>query len=281
MKRRNIAKVIKDMSSFQTMVSMIVKVIIGFAIIVIFHFIASYAKTSIQQRSLSKSQLLKEEQHVKDSYIMIGMLIYFGIMAVGILVMMQLLGFQTTSIVAILGTVGLTIGISLQGILNDIASGIVLAFSQKYNVGDIIEVDGKPGKVIEFGMVNTVLSDIYTNNIFIIPNRTIQDSIVINYSKNPIVFVVTDITISNVEKYDYHEIIATIEEDLSSKEKYPDYNREYKAKIGVMNMADNGTTVRIRVPVNNTCMPDCASRIRTELRNLISNKDIKLVYTGD
>lgn len=278
--KRNIANVLKNMSSFHSMLSMVMKVIIGFVIVVIFHFIASYAKTNIQQRSLSKSTLVPDDQHVKDSYIMIGMLAYFGIMALGILVMMQLLGFQTTSIVAILGTVGLTIGISLQGILNDIASGIVLAFSQKYNVGDIIEVDGKPGKVIEFGMVNTVMSDIYTNNIYIIPNRTIQDSIVINYSKSPLVFVVTDITISNFEKYNYNEIIDTIHQDLKSTEKYPDYNREYKAKIGVMNMADNGTTLRIRVPVNNSCMPDCASRIRTSLRNLISDKDIKLVYSG-
>lgn len=59
------------------------------------------------------------------------------------------LGVETSSFVAILGAIGLAVGLSLQGSLSNFAGGILIILFKPFRVGDTIEVQGEQGKVAE------------------------------------------------------------------------------------------------------------------------------------
>ena len=65
----------------------------------------------------------------------------------GFIFILQRFGFETTSIVALLGAAGLAIGLALQGTLSNFAAGIMLIIRRPFKQGEFIEVAGKMGTV--------------------------------------------------------------------------------------------------------------------------------------
>ena len=72
----------------------------------------------------------------------------------GIIFILQRFGFETTSIVALLGAAGLAIGLALQGTLSNFAAGIMLIVRRPFKQGDFIEVAGTMGTVKEISKIN-------------------------------------------------------------------------------------------------------------------------------
>ena len=94
---------------------------------------------------------------------------------------LQIFGVQATSFVAILGAMTLAIGLSLQGALGNIASGVMIMLFRPYKLGDYIEAAGVAGTVKDINLFQTVLAT--SNNIQImIPNSQAISGVITNYS---------------------------------------------------------------------------------------------------
>ncbi len=94
------------------------------------------------------------------------------------------LGVPTTSFVAILGAVGLSIGLAFKDTFANIGAGVLLIVFRPFKIGDFVEVAGVAGVVEEINIFN-VLIKTGDNKSIIVPNsKTIGDNIV-NYSKKP------------------------------------------------------------------------------------------------
>ncbi|PLW75008.1 mechanosensitive ion channel family protein [Cohaesibacter celericrescens] len=94
---------------------------------------------------------------------------------------LQLFGFQATSLVAVLGAASLAIGLALQGTLSDVASGVMLIIFRPYKLGDYIDVSGTAGTVKNIDLFVTELAT--PDNVQIImPNSKAWGSTVSNYS---------------------------------------------------------------------------------------------------
>lgn len=91
------------------------------------------------------------------------------------------LGFNTTSLVAIVGAAGLAIGLALQGSLSNFASGILLITFKPFKAGDFVEVAGKSGIVEEVHVFSTKLRT-PDNKTVIVPNGAITGSSITNFS---------------------------------------------------------------------------------------------------
>ncbi len=91
------------------------------------------------------------------------------------------LGIETSSFVAILGAVGLAIGLALQGSLSNFAGGILIILFKPFRVGDTIEAQNAIGKVIEIQIFVTKLITVNNQTIFI-PNGILSNGVIINYS---------------------------------------------------------------------------------------------------
>lgn len=94
----------------------------------------------------------------------------------------QILGFATTSIVAILGSAGLAIGLALQGSLANFAGGVLILLMKPFVVGDYIIVGDVEGSVWKIDVVYTTLHTV-DNRAVILPNGKLADSNIINVAR--------------------------------------------------------------------------------------------------
>lgn len=106
-----------------------------------------------------------------------GIIIYTGI------IILNTFGIQTTSLVALIASAGLAIGLALQGTLSNIASGVMLILFRPFRIGDFVEVAGKMGTVRDISLNYTELADL-TNLRVIVPNSQVWGDIITNYSSN-------------------------------------------------------------------------------------------------
>jgi small conductance mechanosensitive channel len=94
---------------------------------------------------------------------------------------MGMIGIEMTSFIALIGAVGLSIGMALSGSLQHFAGGVLLLIYKPFKKGDFIEAQGHKGTVRELQIFNTVLNTI-DNKVVFIPNGPLSTGTVVNYS---------------------------------------------------------------------------------------------------
>ncbi|MFK7782236.1 mechanosensitive ion channel family protein [Psychroserpens sp.] len=98
-----------------------------------------------------------------------------------IIVVLGTVGIETTSFAAILAAAGLAVGLALQGSLANFAGGVLLMIFKPIKIGDLIEAQGELGVVKEIEIFTTKLVGL-TNREIIIPNGTLSNGNIINYT---------------------------------------------------------------------------------------------------
>ncbi len=107
----------------------------------------------------------------------------YTIYAIAALLILDRFGVNTTSIIALLGTCGLAIGLALRDTLSNIAAGILLLVLRPFKAGDQIECGSISGTVKEIGLFTTILHS--SDGLFIsIPNSRISNESIKNLTKN-------------------------------------------------------------------------------------------------
>lgn len=95
------------------------------------------------------------------------------------------MGIQMTSFIAVLGAMGLAVGLALQGSLQNFAGGVLILLFKPYKIGDYIEAQGYSGTVKEIQIFKTVLTTV-DNKTVIIPNGVLSTESMVNYSTEPL-----------------------------------------------------------------------------------------------
>ena len=131
-------------------------------------------------RKILKKSLEKQSADVGliqflDSLVKYGLYILLGIS------ILSHFGMKTTSIVAAIGSVGVAIGLALQGSLSNFAGGVIILLLKPFKVGDYIVQGGLEGVVSEIQLFCTTLST-GDNRKIIIPNGQLADNSLINVS---------------------------------------------------------------------------------------------------
>ena len=90
-----------------------------------------------------------------------------------------MVGFQTTSFVAILGAASLAVGLALQGTLANFAGGVLILVFKPFAVGDVIESQGKSGTVQAIQIFNTILLTSQGDTV-ILPNGATSNGVIVN-----------------------------------------------------------------------------------------------------
>ena len=111
-------------------------------------------------------------------------LIYYALLVVTFVVILQIVGIQATSLVAVLGAASLAIGLALQGTLSNMAAGVMLLIFRPLRIGDSIEVAGKSGTVKNLNLFMTELAS--ADNVqILIPNGQVWGTAMTNFSVYP------------------------------------------------------------------------------------------------
>lgn len=111
-------------------------------------------------------------------------LAYYLVMVVAAVAALGMVGIQMASVLTILATAGLAVGLALQGTLSNVAAGVMLLIFRPFRVGDFIEAGGGPkGTVEAIGLFSTTLNT--PDNVHIVlPNSSIYGGTIQNFSRN-------------------------------------------------------------------------------------------------
>jgi len=101
-----------------------------------------------------------------------------------VITVISMVGIEMTSFIAILGAVGLAVGMALSGTLQNFAGGVMILLFKPFKVGDYVAAQGYEGIIKEIQIFNTILTTV-DNKTIIIPNGGLSTSSMVNYSKEP------------------------------------------------------------------------------------------------
>ncbi len=122
-----------------------------------------------------------EGLHKKSKLGSLALIVRIGIWTAGFLIAVAAAGIPIDKISILLGALGVGIGFGLQNLVNNLVSGIIIAFERPIQIGDTIEVSGKVGTVQEIGVRSSKMSNGEGANI-IIPNGDLLSQQLINWT---------------------------------------------------------------------------------------------------
>ncbi len=149
----------------------------GIVILIIGWMFAGWASRTVD-RLLGKSPRMDETLRKFFASIVRYAVIIFTVVAV-----LSQFGVETTSFIAVLGAMGLAIGLALQGTLGHVASGVMLLMFRPFKIGDFIDGGGVTGTVEAISLFTTTMNT--PDNVHIIvPNGQLWDTAIKNFSHN-------------------------------------------------------------------------------------------------
>lgn len=162
-----------------------------------------------------------------------------------LLVIVQTLGINTSSILAMFASAGLAIGMALSGTLQNFAGGVILLILRPYKVGDYIEAQGQSGTVESIGLFSTCLKTVDNQTIYV-PNSAISSSVIDNYSQSKTRRIEWILSISYGDDIDVarKEILAIIASDQRIL-------KVIEPVVLLKNLGASSVDLSIRVWVNN------------------------------
>lgn len=154
---------------------------IGIALIVLIaaYFISKYVDRGIQK-------VLKNKVSQASVRRLAGKAVAIVVVLGGIFIAMSVLQLNDAvqGIIAGAGISGLVIGLALQGSMSNVISGIILSFRKQVRVGDWVETTDYAGEVMEIQLDKFIIKQ-SDNNMVIIPNKTIIDNPLKNFTLTP------------------------------------------------------------------------------------------------
>lgn len=156
----------------------------------------------------------------------------------------SMLGVQTTSFLAILGSAGLAIGLALQGSLSNLAGGLLILIIKPFRIGHFIEAHGHAGTVKNINLFHTQLNT-PDNRVVMLPNGMLAGGSLVNYSAEPTRRIDYSVGISygdDLKKA--KQLLLTLAQGDSRIHKHP------ASECVVSALADSQVTIQLRVWVN-------------------------------
>ena len=109
----------------------------------------------------------------------------YGLYALVLVTVLAQFGVQTTSILAVIGSMGLAIGLALQGTLSNVASGVMILTQRPFKVGEAIEAGRVSGVVQEIGLFVTELKQ-FDGLFVLVPNSELWNQPIVNFHRHPV-----------------------------------------------------------------------------------------------
>lgn len=131
-------------------------------------------------------------EHKKIIIHQLSDIIFYIVFGIGVLVALINLGVQTATIITLLGTMMVTIGFALQSILSNIFSGVSIALSDNFRIGDSIRIFAPyfqgniEGEVRDLNITYVILKEKNTHKIIYVPNATVASNVIVNLSRDNI-----------------------------------------------------------------------------------------------
>ena len=202
------------------------KVIIVIVLFLIGRYIIKFIRRLIR-KSLEKSKVDNGNINFIDATVKV--ILY--ILLIGLLA--GYFGIETASIVAVLGSAGLTIGLAFQGSLSNFAGGMLILLTKPFKMGDYVVVSGvgAEGTVDDIGMFYTRLKTV-DNRSIVVPNSVVSNTTLTNvtfYDVRKLEVIVGVSYKSDIDK------VKSVLSNLLDKETFVVHNKEKQIFVNELN----------------------------------------------
>ena len=218
-------------------VPLAVKIVIAVIVLIVGRWLIKVTK-----KALTRVMLRRNADPSLNSFVMslISVLLTFFL----ILAIVGILGVNTSSLVALLASAGLAIGMALSGTLQNFAGGVMIMLFRPFKVGDFISAQGFEGKVSEIQIFNTHLLTT-DNKEVILPNGALSTGVVTNFMKQDIRRVDWVFSMSYGDDYDHAKEVL---KQLCAAD--PKIKKDPQPFIELMKLNDSSVDITVRVWVD-------------------------------
>ena len=228
------------------------------------------ARITLKRIGDRKGPLQKRRKTItKVTYSMIN----YTIAIISIIVILAIWGVNVIPALAGLGIVGLVVGLGAQKFIQDLIAGFFIIFEHHFDVGDVIEVSGFKGTVIDIGLKTTKIRN-WKGDIRIFNNGEVNT--LINYSKNPSMAVV-EFSIA------YQEDIDKVIQIL--KDSFPNFTATYQEIllenpniVGVIALSPSSVDLRVTVKTLNEQHYGIERALRKHIKETLQASDIEIPF---
>ena len=226
------------------------------------------------EKLLSRGALLDNKTKIDPGVAkFVRSLVRVALWALLIYFIADFLGVPTASFVALLGSIGVTVGLALQGSLSNFAGGLILMFLHPFKTGDYIKTASDiEGTVVEIGLFFTTLR-MADNKIITIPNGNLSAGNIINYNVLPVRRLSTTVGIA------YEADTARAIELLTAliKSRKPLVNPE-KALVYVKELGDSSVVLGLHYWVKTDDYWDEAWSINQAIKDVLDQNGIAIPF---
>lgn len=186
---------------------------------------------------------------------------------------LSIIGVNVSTIFASVGIMALIVGFGAESLIADCVTGVFMLFENQYNVGDIVDIDGFRGTVLDIGIRTISIVD-GGGNVKIINNSNAKN--IINRSNQQSVSI-CDIAVS------YDEDLEQLEEKIPEilKQIYDKHSDVFESEImysGVEQLGDSSVTLRFKAPVKEQDVFQGKRILKRELKVAFDKEKVSIPF---
>lgn len=182
------------------------------------------------------------------------------------------LGMNVTTLVAAIGTAGVTLGLALKDSLSNFASGVIILFNNTFKVGDFIEVNEHTGTVKRIELMFTTLATV-DNKRLVIPNSVMTGSMITNYTAKSVRRLDLSVGVA------YGSDIATVKKAINSALTASGHvHLDMDTKVGIASFDDSAITFDIKVWVDTDTYNDSRYEINENILAALNHAGVEIPY---
>ena len=189
-----------------------------------------------------------------------------------VLTVVQMLGVNVTSIIALFASATLAIGMALSGTMQNFAGGVMILLLKPYRIGDYISAQGQSGTVVEIMLFSTKIHTTDNQTIYI-PNSSIATAIIDNYSAAELRRVDLSVSIS------YGDDVAVARQAIlelcKADERILD---DPEPVVWLAELADSSVNLTVRMWVKNADYWDVHFQMNEKIYNTLPTKGIHFPF---
>lgn len=199
-------------------------------------------------------------------------IVKYAIYLIAILVVLSAWGVDVLPALAGLGILGLVIGMGAQSLVKDIIAGFFIIIEHQYDVGDIVEINGFKGEVIDIGLKSTKIRN-WKKDVNIVSNGSIGG--IVNFSTTPSVAV---IKLGVSYESDVQKVLDILNKELPKyTEQYPEVT-DAPNVLGVTGLGDSSVDITILVPTKTEQHYGVERNVQQAVKEICDKHDIEIPY---
>lgn len=192
--------------------------------------------------------------------------------AIAVITALATLGMNVTTLVAAIGTAGVTLGLALKDSLSNFASGVLILFNNTFKVGDFIEVNGQTGTVKRIELMFTTLATV-DNKRLVIPNSVITGNMITNYTAKSTRRLDLSVGVA------YNSNIAAVKNAIMSALRESEHvHWDDQPVIGIASFDDSAITFDIKVWVDTSTYNDSKYAINERIFDALNREGIEIPF---